>query len=147
MDVFPDRASARIFANQTHDYNPGITDDGLFWTLLIAGESATRSERRADLCIRDQFIPDMHTFENAVVRGPMDPATIAIDCAWEATSGKVERDRNEEQQYVFSFREAMGRVHWRATGPSGNLRSIMTGEPQETLYGAFGSERNGVFFS
>lgn len=146
MDVFPDRESARAFANQSHDYNPGITEEGLFWTLLMTPESVSTSSRRAEMCLRDQFIPDMHTFENAVARGPIDPATIAIDCTWSATSG-MQRDRDPENQFVYRFREADARVEWQTTGPSGNLRSVMTGDPQETLYGAIGRERNGAFFS
>ena len=147
MDVFPDRESAAAFANQQNDYNPGLTEEGLFWTLLIAPESARSSARRAEMCLVDQFIPDMGTFQNALLRGPMDPATIQIDCRWEASSNRREVDRSEENEYVYRFRPAEAAVEWQATGPSGTFHSILTDEPQETLYGAIGTERNGRFFS
>lgn len=147
MDVFPDRVSAAGFVNQMHDYNPGITEEGLFWTLLVAPESVSARGHHAEMCLRDQFTPDMGTFEDAVARNPMHPATIEIDCVWKATSRTLQQDRDEENHFVFKFRPAEGSVRWRATGPSGTLHSVATVEAQETLYGAIGTERNGVFFS
>lgn len=145
--MFPDRESAEAFTNQIQDHNPGITEEGLFWTQLIAPESATWQAKRAQMCLRDQFIPDMETFENAVVRGPMIPSTIDVEAVWEAVSNKPEQLRDEENQFVFNFRFAEAEVHWRATEPNVTFESVETGTPQQTLYAAIGVERNGHFFS
>ena len=146
MDVFPDRESAALFAGQTHDYNPGITESGLFWTLLIAPESARSTSRSAEMCLRDLFMPDFGTFENALLGGKIDPAMIDIDCRWESTSHSSQVDRNEDLRYVYRFRPADAVVEWKANGPTGTFRSVDSGTPQETLFGAVGFERNGRFF-
>lgn len=152
MDVFPDRESARDFDLdlQEHDYNFGITEEGLFWTALIAPESAIFHPRGAEMCLRDQFIPDMESFLNAVARGPMHPSTIAIECDIASMQGRPDVVRDPDNRFVFWPRNAESAVRWRATGTRDgqqvSIESRMTDDPQETLFGAVGFERNGRFF-
>ena len=90
-------------------------------------------------------MPDFGTFENVLLGGKIDPAMVSIDCKWEATSGP-QVDRNEALEYIYHFRLADALVEWHTSGPTGNFRSVENGAPQETLYGAIGTERNGRFF-
>lgn len=113
----------------------------------MASESAAWQAKRAEMCLRDQFIPDMETFENAVARGPMIPSTINADVVWEATSNSVERISDTTNEFVFDLRLAEAQVHWSATQPGVTFDSVETETPQETLYAAIGVERNGRFFT
>ncbi|HEU4430570.1 MAG TPA: hypothetical protein VFT98_17545 [Myxococcota bacterium] len=132
--------------NQTEDHNPGITDEGLFWTLLIAPEMASWRPFSARMCATDLWLPDMENLGNAIARGPMKPSTVQFDATWRG-SGELEVARDEENQFEFRHRRAEGFVSFASTTQPGvSFRSIETSTPQETLFAAIGVERNGIFF-
>lgn len=145
--MFPDRASAAQFVNQTGDHNPGITEQGLFWTLLIAPETAAWGPLSARMCAEDLWLPDMENFENALARGPMKPSTVRFDATWQAQAGPPEVARDEENRFEFRHRRAEGFVSFDSTTQPGvSFHSVETSTPQETLFAAIGVERNGIFF-
>jgi hypothetical protein len=144
--VFADRASAVQFVNQTHDHNPGITEQGLFWTLMIAPEMAAWSPFEARMCADDLWLPDMGDFGNAIARGPAKPSTVRFEATWSARRGPPERLRDETNRFEFRHRLADGVVRFASTTqPAVSFRSVETSTPQQTLFAAIGTERNGVF--
>ena len=56
---------------QLHDFNPGITQNGLFWTAFAPRESVQVDLRAgtASLNVRNLHMKDYFDFENAVVGG------------------------------------------------------------------------------
>ena len=125
------------------DHNPGISEAGLFWSLLMTPEGAVSRADGAEMCIADQLIPEFGNFVNAISGAPANVSTISCDATWEAT-GPEEVLSDDTEQFVFRFRPAESRVHWRASQPGSQFES--TDAPQDTLFAAFGREKNGEFF-
>ena len=64
-------AVAPDFSNQVHDYNPGIAENGLFWTIPFPEEGAwiDLASGKAEMHALSLEIPDTYTFTNAFARG------------------------------------------------------------------------------
>ena len=134
-------------AGQIHDYSPGITESGLFWTVAVPPEAvafdsdlASASYRQTDLDLVDAF-----NLVNALAGGPEVPGRVSFVVEWTAT-GPGEPMRNEAHGFTGEFREARATVTW-----SGNTSdSSYISEPAATsnsIFGFIGRERNGVFSS
>ena len=141
--MFTGRAAQ--FEGQIHDHNPGISEEGLFWTLLISPDSVSIHDGWARMCVNDLPMPDMRSFENAVARGPMLPSTVAFEMHWD-TAGRRRRARDRENRFVFDFREADSKIWWKAVQRGVTYESDPA-STSSTVFAALGHERNGVFFS
>ena len=54
---------------QIHDFNPGIRQNGLFWTTVVSGDSVNvdLAAGTASVEVRDLPQNDYHDFENAIL--------------------------------------------------------------------------------
>lgn len=124
---------------------PGIQQNGLFWTTQIASNEFWSGRRRSGLRLRDQAL--VETFEfggaNAV------PALASMDLKWERTSEEQARgsgasaDPTAPDAFEGSFADAVctGSVSAERLGfsfESSNLTS-------EGFYASVGTERNGAW--
>ena len=133
---------------QIHDFNPGITQNGLFWTSIVPTDrvSVDLSGGRAVLEVRALHMPDYADFPNAVVGGgprPV-PSIVSYRVEWTATGSASPVD-NAAQQFRGEFRNAVAQMAWSARTPdfdfvSAPLASSTTDAAQ------LGSESNGSFY-
>jgi hypothetical protein len=133
---------------QIHDFNPGITQAGLFWTSIVANDRVhvDLAHGAATLEVRDLHMKDYFNLENALVGGgePPAPAIVSYKVVWNAF-GVVHAFDNAAQQFRGEFRDATAQMEWSAQTPDFTFVSA----PLATSAAAaaeLGSERNGSFY-
>jgi hypothetical protein len=141
---------------QVHDWEPGIADSGLFWTIPMSPGSikADPSTGRARMRVEALKIGDYHDFFSAVSGAPPLPSRVSFDVEW-AGGGAPLNLRNDtftfEGAYVpgpatISFvasNDGSGVVYWSDAEGQYNptLEQGGAGDP------AVGTERNGAYFN
>lgn len=128
-----------------HDYNPGIAENGLFWTIPFpdAGAWIDLAAGQAEMHALSMEMPDTYTFANAAVRGPQEMAQVSFDVWWHSPSG-VEHIRNEEQGFAATLLEVQSAIAFSAESETFGFVSDPP-EASEALYARIGYEANGIF--
>jgi hypothetical protein len=133
---------------QVHDFNPGITQNGVFWTSVGEEENVhvDLSNGRAIMEVRDLHMKDYTDFHNAVVGGgpPPVPGIVSYRVEWNAV-GAVNSFDNAAQKFRGEFRDAIARMEWTARTPDYDFVSAPIGT-STTDAAELGSERNGSFY-
>jgi hypothetical protein len=142
---------------QQHDWEPGIADSGLFWTIPIARASIDVNPGSGEARLRGQSVEvtDYHDFFNAVFGGGPDPipSRVSYEVVW-AGHGERRHVRDETFGFVGEFVAGPATITFTASDDGGNViyHSDAAGQynpgPEEGGAGspAVGHERNGVFF-
>jgi hypothetical protein len=133
---------------QIHDFNPGITQNGLFWTSIVPEDSVRVdvSAGRATIEVLDLHMKDYVDLENAVVGGgprPV-PSVVSYRVEWNATDPVTVFD-NVDQQFRGEFRTASAQMEWSAR----TVRFDFVSAPiatSTTDAAQLGSESNGAFY-
>ena len=138
-------AVAPDFSNQVHDYNPGIAENGLFWTIPFPEEGAwiDLASGKAEMHALSLEIPDTYTFGNAAARGPQEMAQVSFDVWWHSPTA-VEHLRSEEQGFAATLLDVASAISFSAESDT----FAFVSDPPETsqaLYARIGYEANGVF--
>jgi hypothetical protein len=138
-------AVAPDFSNQVHDYNPGIADNGLFWTIPFPDEDAwiDLAAGSAQMHALSLEIPDTYTFANAAARGPQEMARVSFDVWWH-TPTAVEHHRNEEQGFAATLLDVASAISFSAES---DTFAFVSDPPDKStpLYARIGFEANGVY--
>lgn len=132
-----------------HDFNPGILQNGLFWTMAIPDHAfrVSRQGRGARLRLRNLPVPDTFFYANNVsVAGEVD-----VDVTWRSTSEIVDRGKgttvpsSSADAYLGRMRDAScrGTAKMRETGFNATT-SLLTAEG---FFAQLGHTRNGVFLA
>ena len=135
---------------QQHDWEPGIEDSGLFWTIPI-GEGAIDVDPRTGAArLRGQSVKvtDYHDFFNAVLGGgptPL-PSRVSYDVRW-AGGGASQAIRDSTFGFVGDYVPSTASISFVAMDDHGAViyRSDPGGQ-SNVGQPAVGTERNGVFF-
>jgi hypothetical protein len=138
-------AVAPDFSNQVHDYNPGIAENGLFWTIPFPEEGAwiDLASGKAEMHALSLEIPDTYTFFNAAARGPQEMAQVSFDVWWHSPSA-TEQVRNDEQGFAATLLEVESAISFSAE--SENFAFISDPpDKSQALYARIGFEANGAF--
>jgi hypothetical protein len=138
-------AVAPDFSNQVHDYNPGIAENGLFWTIPFPEDDAwiDLAAGKAEMHALSLDIPDAYTFFSSIAGGPTEPATASFDIWWHSPT-VTEHLRNDEQGFAATLLDV-------ATAISFSVESAdfaFVSDPPETsqaLYARIGFEANGTY--
>ena len=144
-------------AQQIHDYNPGIAQNGLFW-LISAPKDVVQvgpGSGSASLHMIDVPVMDFHDLANALTGGkgfpnpPIPPiapvpATVSFDIEW---SGVIDRAivTNEDQDFTGQYVQTEATIQW-SSNQAGFAFVSEPPNPARNLYSVVGHERNGVFF-
>lgn len=128
-----------------HDYNPGIAENGLFWTIPFPDEGAwiDLAAGQAEMHALSLEMPDTYTFANAAVRGPQEMAQVSFDVWWHSPSA-VEHIRNEEQGFAATLLAVESAISFSAESET----FAYVSDPPETsraLYARIGYEANGAY--
>ena len=141
MDLY----NGAVGTNQVHDFNPGIRNSGLFWTVPVP-EGALKVDvagGTATLSLDDFDTDDYHNLRNALTGGAEDDASISFDMKWTAT-GDPFNVSDPVHTFAGRFSLAAVDIAWSATAPGFEFQS----SPGVTnVKSVLGRERNGIFFS
>lgn len=133
---------------QIHDFNPGITQSGLFWTSFVPADNVhvDLTAGVATLEVHNLHMKDYFDLVNAVVGGgaPPVPSVVSYRVAWTAT-GAVNAFDNATQQYRGSFRGAAAQMEWSARTADFDFVSAPAAT-STTDAAQLGSEANGTFY-
>ena len=79
--------------NQIHDFNPGIAENGLFWTIPLPESSLDVhfGKGTGSLHVSGLDVEDYHDIVNALQDGPSVEATVSFDIHWLAASRNSKR--------------------------------------------------------
>jgi len=89
---------------QIHDFNPGITESGLFWTIAVPENaiSVNFAAGRASFRASEIDVEDYHDIVNALTDGPSVPATVSFDINWGHAMGRT-KIRDVENNFAGDF--------------------------------------------
>jgi len=140
---------------QVHDWEPGIADSGLFWTIPISPGAikADPASGRARFRVEALKIGDYGNFFNAVGGGTPVPARASFEVLWEGGGSPVQL-RDETFTFEGNYVPGPARISFVASndGSAVTYTSVAEGQYNPTLeqFGAgdpaVGTERNGRYF-
>ena len=131
---------------QLHDYNPGITASGVFWTIRIP-DDAVRVDRRtgnATYAMSKVRLDDYYNLVNAFAGGPSTPGIASFRTTFTPV-GKAYNYHDEANRVNVRYRAAKARLSWSAQSGGFAYQSDPIGTSVAT-FAMIGTERNGKFF-
>jgi hypothetical protein len=136
-----------MLEGQVHDFNPGVTPRGLFWTTEVSPQSvrARPDGTRAVMDITEIQQKDHFTFENAIL-GHERPLVgrVSFKVRWDA-DGPVQSVDNPVQRYRGEVRPAIARMEWSGRTRDYVFRSAPLAD-STTDAAQLGFESNGSFY-
>lgn len=143
---------------QIHDFNPGITPEGAFWTVPLAQDSVEvdLGEGEAQMEVKMLEVDDYFNLVNALLvqsgqpgnHTPDEiPASVSFRIKWHGARDRFHVE-NTAQGMEGSFILTDSTVHWTAREaaaggePSFSFRSTSS----RNIFSLLGRERNGRFF-
>jgi hypothetical protein len=131
---------------QIHDYNPGITQSGLFWTVRVPDNAVQVDLKKgtASFALSRYRLEDYYNLVNAFVGGPSTPSVASFVIKWKAF-GDVLTTHDEAADFAVRYRLAHATLQWTAQGGGFAYRSDEAATSAET-FAMLGAERNGAFF-
>ena len=141
-------AVAPDFSNQVRDFNPGIANNGLFWTIAVPPDSGsinldkgTARFKMDNLELLD-FFNISNSLTDGAATGPPVAATVSFDIRWTTPSDHY-RIRDFDQGFRGEFWETDGTITWSGSNDDGD--SFESSSVTEVVSAAIGRERNGKF--
>jgi len=133
---------------QIHDFNPGIEQNGLFWTVILPTDAVQvdLDAGTATLAVDDLHIQDYGNIKNAITgyAGPPVPAVVSFTVQWTATGG-VNNWSNAAQQFRGAFRNALAQIEYTIRTVDFDITSAPLAD-STTVAAELGQESNGSFY-
>ena len=136
--------------HQHHDWEPGIEDSGLFWTIPIGNGAIDVDPDTGKARLRGESVKvtDYHDFFNAVLGGgptPL-PSRVSYDVRW-AGGGAKQTIRDAKFGFVGDFVSGPATITFEAKDDHGDVIYTSDAAGQSNVgQPGVGTERNGVFF-
>jgi hypothetical protein len=135
---------------QVHDFEPGITSSGLFWTIPIDGGAVDVSpgSGRARYRLEELALNDYHDFLAAIgftPPAPANPSHVSFEVTW---SGGNDHQRIADTDFDFTgtFVASDARISFTAWNDDPGVVYTSNPDGQASAGAGVGHERNGVFF-
>jgi hypothetical protein len=133
-------------ATQIHDYNPGITNSGLFWTIAVPDESvhAELEDAEAEFRLTNLAITDYGNIPNGLFHiAPPKPGEVSFDIRW---SGAKNRGTFTDagQRFTMNFVQTSASISWH--GRTGSDTFHTTDGAQTAVFAQIARQRSGAFF-
>src|SRR5216684_2665510 len=124
MDLF----TGAVGTGQVHDFNPGIRETGLFWTIPVPEHalSADIPHGTATLALDDLDQEDYHNLHNALLDGPSDPASVSFSMKWTAIEPPI-NVTDSVHRFTGRFMLSAVEIEWSATAPGFSFTSDSAG--------------------
>lgn len=132
---------------QIHDFNPGITESGLFWTVAVPESSISVdfAAGKASFQVDNLDVEDYHDVVNALTGGPSVGASVSWNIKWGHPLGRT-KIRDANTGFVGDFVQNVAQTAWSGQTASAQFVS----DPASASLNEFSllaHERNGAFFS
>jgi hypothetical protein len=132
-----------------HDFNPGIDQAGVFWTVTGSDRSTHGNvdSAKATMVVDDLELVDAFTIPNALFGGgrPPIPAVASWELHWEGETRRY-RVNNATDRFRGRYIESETvTIEWEASNADGFSFHTTPGS-SETVFGLLGRERNGTWF-
>jgi hypothetical protein len=133
-----------------HDFNAGIADSGLFWTIQAPDDAVTFSKngKVAHLHMDDVPVIDSFQFlgEHSV------PGTVSFDMSWVGSGPKVHfkpgsDDPTDPTFFDGKFRSAVATGSFSGSNDDGFVFSSDPGASSEGVFAEIGTESNGIYIT
>jgi len=130
---------------QIHDFNPGITDSGLFWVARINPDdvSVNPGNGRAVMDVEDLDLEDYGDFVNSLLDGPSLEGTASFRVEWSMSNDR-HRFRYAPEKWTANVVYNEARVQWEGETSAAHFVTDADG-PQDSLFADVGHERSGAF--
>ncbi|HEU5450271.1 MAG TPA: hypothetical protein VFW57_14820 [Acidimicrobiia bacterium] len=130
---------------QIHDFSPGVSETGLFWTVPVAPETVVFDDALDSVSLRIPSLdmPDAFNLGNSLAEGPTVPGNVGFEVVWTAT-GPAAPVRSDAHGFAGEFRKARATVAWSGRTQYSRYESDPA-EGSKTVFAYVGRERNGVF--
>ena len=138
-----------LTANQIHDYEPGIQDNGVFWTVAVPASVLQHNVAAgsASFKLDNYAIRDWINFPQSLLQLTSSPAVVSFDVRWLAASQPTRvHVRHEAEQFDYDFVTTQSTIAWSSDQEDFSFVSDPP-DPAWSLWGSVGHERNGVFFN
>lgn len=137
-------------ATQTHDYEPGIQSNGVFWTVPVSPSSVKADLKKgtASFALSDYKINDYTDFAKSLTGAVTAPAVVTFDLEV-AASPKQRTYEQVDKANGFRGRFTEGgiaSITWSSKQDGFEFHSDAA-KTSTSLFSIVGSERNGVFFN
>ena len=132
---------------QIHDFNPGITASGLFWTVAVpeSSISVNFAAGKASFQMDDVDVEDYHDVVNALLDGPSVDARVSWKIRWAHPLGRT-KIRDANTGFAGDFVQNVAQIEWTGQTDSAHFVSDPAGTSVNE-FSLLAHERNGVFFS
>jgi hypothetical protein len=135
------------FVTQIHDYDPGITASGLFWTIAVPDHAvdADFEDAEAEFKVSNLAIADYGNILNGLFHTALPTAgSVSFDIRW---SGAHTRGQytNAGQRFKMNFVQTGAHISWQGTTGSDTFHT--TGGSQRVVFAQIAQQRSGVFFN
>src|SRR6266540_2227888 len=145
MDVYaPGPGETSSPENQVHDFNPGISPTGLFWTVPLPRDSIEFDGQSAAMHATGLEMPDYFNLINALFGGiPPAPGVVSFDVRWEDPTETL-KIRNQASDFGAHFHIGHATVEW--SGRAGDYEFVSDPAVSTvSVLAEWGHERNGAF--
>jgi hypothetical protein len=155
MDVF-EVGHLGEFDFQLHDYNPGTSENGFFWTMPIPSASVSMdlASGEAIFSLSDALMPDFGNLLTALWGGgevdaagmrlrPVFSSSVSLEASWFG-AGALEQLRDFTNRFTYLNKKCSASIKWKAVR-RGAMFETDDG-PQNVSFAALGQEANGAFF-
>ena len=134
-------------ANQIHDYEPGIQDNGVFWTVAVPPSVLQHNVAAgtASFKLENYAIRDWINFPQSLLQLTSSPAVVSFDLRW-LQPGQHLTVKHDAEQFVYDFFTTKSTISWSSDQEDFSFVSDPP-DPAWSLWGSVGHERNGVFFN
>lgn len=134
------------FSNQIHDFNPGVSPTGVFWTVPVAQGSVSVHLGSGDAAmdVNNLAVQDFFSLPNFFSGGSSIPAVVSFHLRWSGVTKRV-KTRDVVNGFAGEFIENNAMIEWSAQTDDFQFVS----DPLNTSTSSFaeiGHERNGIFF-
>jgi len=146
-----------VGTNQIHDFNPGISPEGVFWTVPIkGGVEVDFEDGTAELEVTNQDVDDYFNVVNALLsqsgqagnHTPTEiPAHVSFEINWRHVRDRFDVE-NAAESYAASVVLNESRIQWTAHeaaaegAPSFSFHSTSS----TNIFSMLAREKNGRFF-
>lgn len=137
-----------------HDFEPGIADNGLFWTIPIAPGwvDIDPAAGTARFVGRNVAVPDFGDFDNAVGGGPSIPSRVDFEVTWTKAGDPVAASSPKQGGFDFAATLTPATATITFTAKNDHSDVIYTSDPDPSsqtngLQAVVGTEQNGVWHS
>jgi len=133
---------------QTHDYNPGIASNGVFWTTALPSQTGgvDPAAGTGSMAMADMPIGDYSNIPMGGVNGPHVPAKVSYNITWSpGANPKRLHAHDTTNGFGGDFTQGTATGSWSASEEGFTFTST-PGETPTTDISYVGTEQNGRYF-